>query len=65
MAEMEEIMTKDDKNVEDAPERPEISRHAVILFRDERALAANQGGKVDRKTDLFNLKEYRQEVMAI
>ena len=53
-------MTKPDKNVEDAPERPEISRHAVILFRDGRALATNQGGKADRKTELFDLREYRQ-----
>ena len=62
---MEEKMTKPDKNVEDAPERPEISRHAVILFRDERALAVHQGGKAEPKTELFDLKEYRQEVMAI
>ena len=54
-------MTKDDKNVQDAPERPEISRHAVILFRDERALAVHQGGKADLKTDLFNLREYHQD----
>ena len=58
-------MTKPDKNVEDALERPQLSRHAIILARDERALAVNQGGKADRKTDLFDLKEYRQEVMAI
>jgi len=56
-------MTKPDKNVQDAPERPAISRHAVILFRDERALAANQGGKDEPKTDLFNLREYKQGVM--
>ena len=56
-------MTKPDKNVQDAPERPEISRHAMILFRDERALAVHQGAKADRKTDLFDLREYRQGVM--
>jgi len=60
---MEEIMTKPDKNAQDAPERPKISRHALILSRDTRALAANQGGKADRKTELFDLKEYRQGVM--
>ena len=65
MAEMEEIMTKDDKNVEDAPERPEISRHAVILFRDGRALAVHQAPGNEPKTELFDLREYRQEVMAI
>ena len=53
-------MEKDDKNVEDAPERPEISRHAIILARDGRALAANQGGKDEPKTELFNLREYKQ-----
>ena len=54
-------MTKPDKNVQDAPERPEISRHAVILFRDERALAANQGTGNEPKTELFDLKEYHQD----
>jgi len=58
-------MEKPDKNVQDAPQRPEISRHAVILSRDARALAANQGGKADLKTELFDLREYRQEVMEI
>jgi len=53
-------MTKPDKNVEDAPERPEISRRAVILFRDERALAVHQGARNDLKTDPFDLREYRQ-----
>ena len=54
-------MEKPDKNVEDAPERPEISRHAVILFRDGRALAVHQGGKAEPKTELFDLKEYHQD----
>ena len=54
-------MTKDDKNVQDAPERPEISRHAVILFRDGRALAAHQDAGNERKTNLFDLKEYQQD----
>ena len=58
-------MTKPDKTVQDAPERPEISRHTLILSRDGRALAAHQGGKADRKTELFDLREYRQEVMEI
>jgi len=58
-------MEKPDKNVQDAPQRPEISRHAVILFRDGRALAVHQGGKADLKTELFDLREYRQEVMEI
>ena len=58
-------MEKPDKNVQDAPERPELSRHAIVLFRDGRALAAHQGGKADRKTELFDLREYRQEVMEI
>ena len=49
MAKMEETMTKPDKNVQDAPERPEISRHAVILFRDGRALAANQAPGMSQK----------------
>ena len=53
-------MTKPDKNVEDAPERPEISRHAVILFRDGRALAVHQGAGNEPKTELFDLREYRQ-----
>ena len=54
-------MTKPDKTVQDAPERPEISRHAVILFRDGRALAAHQGGKAEPKTELFDLREYHQD----
>ena len=54
-------MEKPDKNVQDAPERPEISRHAVILFRDERALAVHQGAKAEPKTELFDLKEYHQD----
>ena len=58
-------MTKPDKNAQDAPERPEISRHALILSRDARALAVHQGAKAEPKTELFDLREYRQEVMAI
>ena len=54
-------MTKPDKNVQDAPERPAISRHAVILFRDERALAANQSPGNEPKTELFDLREYHQD----
>ena len=54
-------MTKPDKNVQDAPQRPELSRHTLILSRDTRALAANQGGKADRKTHL-NLLEYEDIV---
>ena len=54
-------MTKPDKNVEDALERPQLSRHAIILARDERALAVNQGGKADLKTELFDLREYHQD----
>ena len=53
-------MTKPDKTAQDAPERPEISRHAVILFRDGRALAANQAPGNEPKTELFDLREYRQ-----
>ena len=59
--ENEGIMAKTDKNVQDAPERPAISRHAIILARDGRALAAHQGGKTDPKTELFNLREYHQD----
>ena len=54
-------MEKPDKNVEDAPERPQLSRHAIILARDERALAVHQGGKADLKTELFDLREYHQD----
>jgi len=53
-------MTKPDKNAQDAPERPEISRHALILSRDARALAANQAPGNEPKTELFDLREYRQ-----
>jgi len=58
-------MEKPDKNVQDAPERPELSRHAIVLFRDGRALAAHQAPGNEPKTELFDLREYRQEVMAI
>ena len=58
-------MEKPDKNVQDAPERPELSRHAIVLFRDGRALAAHQAPGNEPKTELFDLREYRQEVMEI
>ena len=54
-------MAKTDKNVEDAPQRPELSRHAMILFRDGRALAANQSPGNEPKTELFDLREYHQD----
>ena len=54
-------MTKPDKNVEDALERPQLSRHAIILARDERALAVHQDAGNERKTNLFDLKEYQQD----
>jgi len=65
MAKMEETMTKPDKNVQDAPERPEISRHAVILFRDGRALAANQAPGNEPKTELFDLREMYQDELHL
>ena len=58
-------MEKPDKNVEDAQGSTLSFRHKLILARDGRALAAHQGGKADRKTELFDLREYRQEVMEI
>jgi len=58
-------MEKPDKNVEDAPERPQLSRHAIILARDERALAVHQGGKADLKTELFDLREMYQDELHL
>ena len=58
-------MAKTDKNVQDAPERPELSRHAIVLFRDGRALAAHQGAGNEPKTELFDLREMYQDELHL
>jgi len=48
-----------------APQSTLSFRHKLILKRDDDALAVHQGAKAEPKTELFDLREYRQEVMAI